>query len=93
MRRILPRRVTDFVAALGVLVYTGEGVLAMLFGYEFLDHSWIVPADPGSGEPWGMTIVEYGVGLTVAAVMVTIYNEITEGTAPDGEGDAAEESA
>jgi hypothetical protein len=30
-----------------------------------------------------MTLVEYGVGMTVAAVMITIFNEITEGTAPD----------
>jgi len=24
--------------------------------------------------------VEYGIGLTVASVMITIFNEITEGT-------------
>lgn len=84
MRKILPRRITDFVAGLGVLIYAGEGIFAMLNGYEFLDHTWLIPSDPGAAEPWGMTIVEYGVGLTVAAVMITIFNEITEGTIPEG---------
>jgi hypothetical protein len=32
-----------------------------------------------------MTLVEYGVGITVSSVMLTIYNEITE---PADEPDA-----
>ncbi len=83
MRAILPRRATDAAAALGVLLYVGVGIYSMLRGYTFLDHTAILPSDPGAAEPWGMTLVEYGVGLTVAAVMVTVYNEISEGTGPD----------
>ena len=85
MRRIIPRWITDVMAAGGVLLYTAVGLYSMSMGYEFLDHTAINPANPGSAEPWGMVLVEYGVGLTVFAVMITIFNEITEGTAPEDE--------
>lgn len=85
MRRIVPRRITDITAALGVLIYAGTGWYAMLNGYEFMDHVALVPGNPGSGEPWGMTSVEWGVGITVCSVMLTIFNEITEGTSPEDE--------
>src|SRR5690606_18625201 len=85
MRRIVPRWVTDVAGAVGVLIYAGMGVYSMLMGYEFLDHSVISPTRPGAGEPWGMVVVEWGVGITVGAVMLTIFNEITEGTAPEDE--------
>ena len=84
MRRVVPRWITDLVGAGGVLLYAGTGIYSMLNGYEFLDHAALNPANPGGAEPWGMVLVEYGVGLTVAAVMMTIFNEITEGTAPEG---------
>lgn len=82
MRKIIPRWVSDTGAAMGALIYAGAGIYSMFMGYEFLDHTAIIPSNPGSAEPWGMVIVEYGVGLTVAAVMLTIFNEITEGTDP-----------
>jgi multicomponent Na+:H+ antiporter subunit B len=80
MRKMVPRWLTDTLAALGTLIYVGTGVWAVLNGYEFMDHVSLWPSNPGGGEPWGMTAVEYGVGITVFAVMLTIYNEITEGT-------------
>jgi len=80
MRRIVPRKVTDIAAVLGVLIYAGTGVYALLNGYQFMDHVALMPSNPGAAEPWGMTSVEYGVGITVSAVMITIFNEITEGT-------------
>lgn len=90
MRRIVPRWVSDAGAIAGVLMYAGVGVYSMLMGYEFLDHSALNPANPGGAEPWGMVLVEYGVGLTVTFVMLTIFNEITEGT--DDAPEASKES-
>ncbi|MHC4841689.1 MAG: Na(+)/H(+) antiporter subunit B [Planctomycetota bacterium] len=85
MRRIVPRWFTDILAAVGVLLYAGVGVYSAVNGYEFLDHTAINPSNPGGAEPWGMVLVEWGVGFTVTAVMITIFNEITEGTVePDG---------
>ncbi|MBX3459519.1 MAG: Na(+)/H(+) antiporter subunit B [Planctomycetes bacterium] len=83
MRRVVPRWFTDLLAAGGVLLYVGTGLYSMFMGYEFLDHAAVMPSNPGGAEPWGMTLVEYGVGLTVFAVMMTIFNEITEGTNPE----------
>lgn len=85
MRRILPRRVSDALVAFGVLLYAGTGMYCLLAGRRFLDYSAISPSDEPAGDVWGMTLVEYGVGFTVSMVMVTIYNEITEGTVPESE--------
>jgi multicomponent Na+:H+ antiporter subunit B len=84
MRRIVPRYVSDLAAALGVLACVGIGLWSMLQGYEFLDHTGLYPSDPGAGEVRGMAFMEYAIGLTVAAVMLTIFNEITEGTTEEG---------
>jgi multicomponent Na+:H+ antiporter subunit B len=92
MRRVVPRWITDVAGAAGVLLYASTGIYSMLNGYEFLDHAALNPANPGGAEPWGMVLVEYGVGLTVAAVMMTIFNEITEGTAPEDDEDKGEYS-
>ncbi|MCI0436790.1 MAG: Na(+)/H(+) antiporter subunit B [Gemmatimonadetes bacterium] len=83
MRRVIPRRVSDALLALGVLIFAGTGTFSLLAGYRFLDHTAIRPGDPGTAEMMGMTIVEYGVGFTVAMVMITIFNEISEGPLPD----------
>jgi multicomponent Na+:H+ antiporter subunit B len=85
MQKILPRRVSDTLVAVGVLLYAGTGAYCLLAGYRFLDYTPLQPSDPGSAEAWGMTLVEYGVGFTVSMVMVTAYNELAEGTVP-GEG-------
>ena len=83
MRKIIPRGISDALACIGVLLYTGVGTFSILAGYRFLDFTPLKPSDPGVAESWGMTLVEYGVGITVAAVMITVLNEITEGTVPD----------
>lgn len=82
MHKILPRGVSDTLIAVGVLMYAGTGAYCLLAGYRFLDYTPLEPSSPGGAEAWGMSIVEYGVGFTVSMVMVTAYNEITEGTIP-----------
>ncbi|MCB9934059.1 MAG: Na(+)/H(+) antiporter subunit B [Planctomycetes bacterium] len=93
MRRVVPRWITDVLAALGVLIYAGTGVYCMLQGYTFLDYTALIPSNPGGAEPWGMTTVEYGVGITVSCVMITIFNEITEGTLPGDQAETTTEKA
>lgn len=87
MRRFLPRKVSDALVAVGVLMYAGTGLYCLLAGRRFLDYSAIKPSDHAGGDVWGMALVEYGVGFTVSMVMVTIYNEFSEGTVPDAEDD------
>jgi multicomponent Na+:H+ antiporter subunit B len=76
--RVLPPPVSDLLTGLGVLVYSGTGAACLLLGGQFLDYSMLNTASPGDGESLGMTLVEYGVGITVSMVMLTIFNQLAE---------------
>tara|TARA_R110000868_G_scaffold160951_1_gene390783 strand:- start:19 stop:444 length:426 start_codon:yes stop_codon:yes gene_type:complete len=78
LHRFVPRRATDLLAAGGVLLYSGVGVATMAMGGRFLDYSTLNPEHPGDGEALGMLLIEYGVGITVCTVMITIYDMISE---------------
>ncbi len=71
-RRVMPPGLLRAGIALGVLLYAGTGVVTMLLGGKFLDYSKLAP-DAGHGQHYGILAVEFGVGLTVAAVMVTFF--------------------
>ena len=61
-------------AACGVLLYAGVGVTTMLLGANFLDYDILVPhSDHHAGQHYGILIVEFGVGLTVASVMILLF--------------------
>lgn len=72
-QQVLPAWVAHKLAALGVLVYGGTGVLSMLLGYTFLDYGAFQPGHPSHGQHWGILAVELGVGITVTGVMLTIF--------------------
>ena len=71
-RRIAPPAVAQGAIGLGVLIYAGTGVAGMLLGGRYLDYS-VLALDAGRGQHYGILIVEFGVGVTVAAVMITIF--------------------
>ncbi|MEZ5536736.1 MAG: Na(+)/H(+) antiporter subunit B [Thiolinea sp.] len=60
------------LAALGVLIYGGTGVVTLLMGGEFLNYS-VLAHDPQHGQHYGILIIEFGVGLTVSSVMMLIF--------------------
>jgi multicomponent Na+:H+ antiporter subunit B len=72
-RRVAPRAVVDRLVALGVLLYAGTGVVTMLRGGRFLDYGALNHHHPVHGQHWGIFAVELGVGITVAAGMITLY--------------------
>ena len=74
VRRVAPARMIELVIATGVLVYAGTGVVTMLMGGNFLDYNALNPAYPADGQHYGILVVELGVGMTVAAVMIAIYS-------------------
>src|SRR5690606_22027745 len=76
--RVVPPPVSDTLTGVGVLIYSGTGAACMLLGGKFLDYAWLNPQSPGDGESLGMTLVEYGVGITVSMVMLTIFNQLAE---------------
>jgi len=68
--------------SLGVMIYAGVGILCLMLGGNFLDYSWLhklLPVDPVEARSHGILIVEIGVGLTVMAVMISIYLNVASG--------------
>ena len=75
-RRVYRREVMQALTAVGVLLYAGVGVSCMLLGGNFLDYD-VLRHDPVHGQHLGILLVELGVGITVASVMVTIFFKFT----------------
>lgn len=71
-RRILPPWLLRIGISLGVLIYAGVGVTGLLLGGNYLDYG-VLSHDPVHGQHLGILLVELGVGVTVSAVMVTIF--------------------
>ncbi|HUU72580.1 MAG TPA: Na(+)/H(+) antiporter subunit B [Burkholderiales bacterium] len=71
-RRVVPEWVVETTVAAGLLLYIGVGIAGMLLGGTFLDYS-ILLHDPVHGQHRGILLVELGVGITVAGVMLMIF--------------------
>lgn len=69
---VIGPRFLKFMAAAGVLLYAGVGFFSMYKGGNFLDYNMLA-ADPVAGQHYGILIIELGVGITVFAVMLSIY--------------------
>lgn len=70
--RALPPWVLRLGISIGVLLYAGVGVAGMLLGGNFLDYG-VLAHDPHHGQHYGILLVELGVGITVASVMIIIF--------------------
>lgn len=66
----------ELLAAFGVLLYAGVGVVCVLMGGNFLDYN-VLLHDPVHGQHLGILLVELGVGITVASVMILIFFKFT----------------
>jgi len=71
-RKAAPSNIVRVGVALGVLIYAGTGVAGLLMGGRYLDYS-VLAHDAAHGQHLGILIVEFGVGLTVASVMIAIF--------------------
>jgi len=72
-RRIAQPRVIEILIAVGVLIFAGAGVATMLLGGAFLEYGAFTPSHPEHGQHWGLLVVEFGVGVTVASVMIAVF--------------------
>jgi multicomponent Na+:H+ antiporter subunit B len=70
--QVLPPRVLRIFAALGVLIYAGTGFATLLLGGNFLNYS-VLAGTPTAGQHIGILVIEAGVGITVASVMLIIF--------------------
>ena len=71
-KRVFPPRVLEFLVAFGVLLYGSVGIDAIFLGGNFLDYD-VLAHDAVHGQHLGILLVELGVGITVTAVMATIF--------------------
>ncbi|KPK09808.1 MAG: cation:proton antiporter [Acidithiobacillales bacterium SG8_45] len=71
-QRVMPMGVLRALASLGVLIYAGTGVAALLKGGNYLDYG-VLAASPVAGQHLGILVIELGVGITVSSVMLLIF--------------------
>ena len=66
-------RTLTIMTSLGVFIYAGIGLYCLLAGGNFLDYTFLnVPM----ARSMGMLGIEIGVGITVMAVMVSIFRDL-----------------
>ena len=70
--KVVPARLVQTMAAVGVLLYTAVGVFGIVLGGEFLNYS-VLLADDVAGQHLGILLIELGVGITVASVMISLF--------------------
>jgi len=71
-RKVINQTFIQLIAAMGVLLYGCIGMISLLNGKSFLDYH-ALSADPIIGQHLGILIIEWGVGCTVASVMLIIF--------------------
>ena len=71
-RRVAPPAVTRTLIAFGLLLYVGVGYAGLFLGGNFLDYN-VLAEEPLVGQHLGIQLIELGVGITVAATMITIF--------------------
>jgi multicomponent Na+:H+ antiporter subunit B len=74
-RLVVPPRWLPRLGAAGALLYGGVGVYAMLAGRPFLDYG-ALSDDPVAGQHLGVLLVELGVGVTVFAIVLAIFDAL-----------------
>lgn len=69
---VVSPRFVKLLAPVGVLIYASVGLVSMLEGGNFLDYN-VLAHDPIHGQHYGIIVIELGVGITVFAVMLSIF--------------------
>lgn len=93
--QVIKEWVLLLLVPLGVLIYAGVGLASLYFGGNYLDYN-VLAHDPVHGQHLGILLVELGVGVTVAAVLTTIFfsfagrgqrdaNEVLKKSSGDGD--------
>jgi len=71
-RSVISFSLLRIVSALGLLLYISVGIAGLISGGNFLDYG-VLASDPVSGQHLGILVIEFGVGMTVAAVMMMTF--------------------
>ena len=71
-RKVINQTFIQLIAAIGVLLYGSVGIVSLMNGGNFFDYN-VLSSDPIAGQHLGILLIEWGVGCTVASVMVIIF--------------------
>ncbi len=71
-RRVVSPGFVRWALAFGVLLYAGVGFAGLVLGGNYLNYN-VLAHDPIHGQHLGIFLIEFGVGTTVAAAMITIF--------------------
>lgn len=72
-QKIVSPLMIEVLFSLGVLIYVATGLASLFLGGEFLNYGVLDSHDPAHGQHLGILLVELGVGITVAAVVMSIF--------------------
>lgn len=76
VKRRMAEKMNTLLCSIGVMIYAGIGLLCLFLGANYLDYGIlhrILPANPVKARALGTLGIEIGVGITVMAVMVSIF--------------------
>ena len=71
--KVVSQLLVNRLAAAGVLIFAGTGYASIFYGGNYLDYD-VLNSNPLVGQHVGILIIEFGVGVTVAASMITIFS-------------------
>ena len=73
-KRVAPPRAIQVLMATGVIIYAGVGFATLFLGDNFLAYDSLHPdQEHHTGQHYGIILVELGVGITVASVMISLF--------------------
>ena len=72
LKKVTPPSVVHALMGIGALIYGGVGVVTFLNGGEYLNYNYLA-VDYAKGQHWGIILVEFGVGLTVASTILGLF--------------------
>ena len=79
---IFPLRANLLVSNVGALIFVGIGLVCALLGGFFLDYAALAALIPMAAPDWrslGILLVEVGVALGVASIMLSLYWDLASG--------------
>ena len=72
-RQVAPPWIVTSFIALGLMLYAGVGIVSMFLGGNYLEYAVFFAHDFAESQKLGILLVELGVGITVAAVMMMVF--------------------
>ncbi|MCW8834103.1 MAG: DUF4040 domain-containing protein [Colwellia sp.] len=71
-RKVINQTFIQLIAAVGVLLYGSVGIVSLMNDGNFFNYN-VLASDPIAGQHLGILLIEWGVGCTVASVMMIIF--------------------